>query len=122
MAYQADDKYYGLIRSRSALASSPCSRTVSRLRSGKFATWNAGICCGRARDENVDDVGFVREIVKQLKTQLNVDPNRIFANGMSNGGMMSYRLACEMADTFRAIAAVAGTDGTTECNPVPAGV
>ncbi len=36
---------------------------------------------------------------------------------MSNGGLMSYRLACEMADTFKAIAAVAGTDNTLSCTP-----
>jgi polyhydroxybutyrate depolymerase len=118
MEYQADDKYYGLItKSENAGFIAVFPNGSSRLRSGKLATWNAGICCGRARDENVDDVGFVREIVVQLKTRLNIDPNRIFANGMSNGGMMSYRLACEMADTFRAIAAVAGTDGTKQCSP-----
>ena len=36
---------------------------------------------------------------------------------MSNGGMMSYRLACDAADVFRAVAAVAGTDGTPSCRP-----
>jgi polyhydroxybutyrate depolymerase len=36
---------------------------------------------------------------------------------MSNGGMMAYRLACEMADTFRAVASVTGTDGTLSCTP-----
>jgi polyhydroxybutyrate depolymerase len=118
MEYQADDRYYGLTsKSESAGFIAVFPNGHSRFRSGKFATWNAGICCGRARDENVDDVGFVREIVKRLKTQLNVDPNRIFANGMSNGGMLSYRLACEMPETFRAIASVAGTDGTRNCSP-----
>ena len=92
----------------------------SRLPSGKFATWNAGNCCAGARDRNVDDVGFVRALVAQLQERVNVDRQRIFATGMSNGGMMSYRLACEMADTFRAIAPVAGTDGTLVCAPARA--
>ena len=118
MEYQADDKYYGLItKSERAGFIAVFPNGSSRFRSGKLATWNAGICCGRARDNDVDDVGFVREMIAQLKARLNVDPNRIFANGMSNGGMMSYRLACEMADTFRAIASVAGTDGTKSCSP-----
>lgn len=118
MDYQADDKYYHLVsKSDSAGFIAVFPNGYSRLPSGKFATWNAGICCGKARDENVDDVGFIREVVQRLKAQLNVDPDRIFANGMSNGGMMSYRLACEMPETFRAIAAVAGTDGTKSCNP-----
>lgn len=42
---------------------------------------------------------------------------KIFATGMSNGGMMSYRLACELSDTIDAIAAVAGTDNTISCTP-----
>jgi polyhydroxybutyrate depolymerase len=89
----------------------------SRLPSGKLATWNTGNCCAQARDRNIDDVGFVRSLVAQVQKQLNVDRLRIFATGMSNGGMMSHRLACEMADTFAAIAPVAGTDGTLECTP-----
>jgi polyhydroxybutyrate depolymerase len=118
MDYQADDKYYGMIsKSESAGFIAVFPNGYSRLRSGKLATFNAGICCGRARDEKIDDVGFVREILKRLKTQLNVDAGRIYANGMSNGGMMAYRLACEMADTFSAIASVTGTDGTLSCNP-----
>lgn len=85
---------------------------------GKLATWNAGICCGAARDTGSDDVGFLRAVVAAVQQRLAIDPQRIFATGMSNGGMMSYRLACEAADVFRAIAAVAGTDGTTDCRPV----
>jgi polyhydroxybutyrate depolymerase len=89
----------------------------SRFPGGKLATWNAGNCCANARDEKVDDVGFVRAIVQRLPTLVNVDSTRIFATGMSNGGMLSHRLACDMADTFRAIAPVAGTDGTLTCTP-----
>lgn len=89
----------------------------SRLPGGKLATWNAGACCGSARDEGSDDVGFVRAIVQQLTAHVTVDRQRIFATGMSNGGMFSHRLACDMADTFRAIAAVAGTDNTLQCQP-----
>jgi len=118
MDYQADDKYYGLI--------SKSERTgyvlvfpngFSKFPGGKLASWNAGNCCAAARDRNVDDVGFVREIIKDLRSQLNIDPNRIFANGMSNGALFSYRLACEMSETFKAIASVAGSDGTKSCSP-----
>ncbi len=89
----------------------------SALASGKFATWNAGRCCGQARDQDIDDVGFIRALLGHLRRQVNVDPRRIYANGMSNGAMMAYRLACEMSDTFTAIAAVAGTDNTRDCEP-----
>lgn len=118
MHYQADDAYYHLIsKSDQAGFIAVFPNGYSRLRSGKFATWNAGICCGKARDAQVDDVGFIQKVVADIKTKANIDPQRVYANGMSNGGMMSYRLACELADTFAAIAAVAGTDGTQHCTP-----
>lgn len=89
----------------------------SRFPGGRFATWNAGACCATARDEHIDDVGFVRAILAQVQTRVTVDPRRIFATGMSNGGMLSHRLACEAADIFAAIAPVAGTDNTLLCSP-----
>jgi polyhydroxybutyrate depolymerase len=118
MDYQANDKYYGLIsksEKEGFIVAFP--NGYSKLKSGKFATWNAGGCCGSARDGKVDDAGFIRQMVNKLAGQLNIDRTRIFATGMSNGGMMSYRLACEMPDVFKAIASVAGTDNTTACNP-----
>lgn len=118
MDYQADDARYGLTSASERegfVAVFP--NGYSRLASGKFATWNAGNCCGAARDNKVDDVGFIRQVVARVTQQLAIDPHRIFATGMSNGAMMSYRLACEMSDVFTAIAAVAGTDNTRQCQP-----
>jgi polyhydroxybutyrate depolymerase len=118
MDIQADDAYYGLItQSERSGYVIVFPNGYSRLRSGKLATWNAGICCGKARDENIDDVGLVRAVLADVQQRLHIDPARIYATGMSNGGMFSYRLACEMADTFQAIASVAGTDGTLNCQP-----
>ena len=51
-----------------------------------------------------DDVGFVRALIGELQTRNGVDPNRIFAAGMSNGGMFTQRLACEASGVFRAYA------------------
>lgn len=117
--FMADDDRYGLVgKAESAGFVVAFPNGYSKLPGGRFATWNAGGCCGDARDRQVDDVGFVRALVAQLKTQLNVDSARIFATGMSNGGMMAHRLACEAADVFRAVASVAGTDATTTCAPV----
>jgi polyhydroxybutyrate depolymerase len=118
MKIQATDAYYKQITKAEAegfIAVFP--NGSSSFQSGKLATWNAGRCCGWARDKNVDDVGFIREIIKTISQQLTIDKSRIFATGMSNGGMMAYRLACEMPETFRAVAAVAGTDNTTKCQP-----
>jgi polyhydroxybutyrate depolymerase len=118
MDYQADDARYGLIsKSEQAGFIAVFPNGYSKFRSGKFATWNAGNCCGGARDNHVDDVSFIRQVVANATRQMNIDRKRIYATGMSNGGMMSYRLACEMPDVFSAIAAVAGTDNTISCNP-----
>jgi len=119
MDYQANDKFYGLISTSERegfVVAFP--NGYSRFRGGKVATWNAGRCCGDARDGNSDDVGFIRKMVEDIRRRVNVDSARIYATGMSNGGLMSYRLACEMADVFSAIAPVAGTDNTITCSPV----
>lgn len=79
--------------------------------------WNAGNCCGYAFHEQVDDVGFVAALLDQLRADYAVDDRRVYATGMSNGGMMAYRLANEMAETFAAIAAVAGTMGFERATP-----
>lgn len=118
MDYQANDRRYGLISASERdrfIAVFP--NGYSKWRSGRFATWDAGACCGDARDKHIDDVGFIRQVVEGVTRKLNVDRDRFFAAGMSNGGMMSYRLACELPDIFKAIAAVAGTDNTTRCQP-----
>ena len=80
-------------------------------------TWNGGECCGYARQENVDDVGFVRAMVAELQAQVNIDSKRVYATGMSNGGILSHRLACEASDLFAAIAPVAGTLNFQPCTP-----
>lgn len=89
----------------------------SRFPSGILATWNAGACCGKAVEQNVDDVGFLKEVILRVARQANVDRTRVYATGMSNGGLMSYRLACELPHMIRAIAPVAGTDNTKSCSP-----
>lgn len=115
--YQADDSKYRLIsKSEQAGFIAVFPNGYSRFSSGILATWNAGGCCAGAMKNNVDDVGFIREVIARMKRQANIDPNRIFATGMSNGAMMSWRLACE-APEVRAIAPVEGTDNTSACRP-----
>ena len=81
-------------------------------------SWNAGDCCGNAMVKQVDDVGFVRALVAELQTQLCIDPRRIYATGMSNGGFMTHRLACEAADLFAAFAPVSAVNGMDDCTPI----
>lgn len=70
--------------------------------------WNAGTCCGYALRNKVDDVSFVRALIDDLNTHAGIDRTRIYATGLSNGAMMSYRLAAEAPDLIAAIAPVAG--------------
>jgi polyhydroxybutyrate depolymerase len=79
--------------------------------------WNAGNCCGYAQEQQIDDVRFVAQLLGDLARHVNVDPGRVYAAGMSNGGMMAYRLASELADRFAAVAVVAGAMGTETCSP-----
>lgn len=117
-AYMADDSKYGLQRKADEagfVVAFP--NGDSRFSGGRFATWNAGGCCGDARDRKVDDVAFARAVVAAVQARYSIDATRVFATGMSNGGMLSHRLACEAADVFRAVASVAGTDATASCTP-----
>ena len=116
--FMADEARYGLVgKAERAGFVVVFPNGYSRFPGGKFATWNAGGCCGNARDRGVDDVGFVRALVARVQSQLSIDSARVFATGMSNGGMLAHRLACEAPDVFRAVASVAGTDATTRCAP-----
>jgi len=74
----------------------------------RLLTWNAGTCCGYASTNAVDDVGFVLTLLADLAARTPVDHTRIYATGMSNGAMMSYRLAVEASEWIAAIAPVAG--------------
>lgn len=115
--FQADDSKYKLIsKSESAGFIAVFPNGYSRFPGGALATWNAGTCCGTAQSSDIDDVGFIREVIARVERQVRIDPRRIFATGMSNGAMMSWRLACE-APEIRSIAPVEGTDNTTHCVP-----
>lgn len=67
--------------------------------------WNVGFAGGSTSD----DVGFLSALIDVLHTQYNIDLNRVYSTGFSNGGFMSYRLACELGDRIAAIAPVSGT-------------
>jgi polyhydroxybutyrate depolymerase len=79
---------------------------------GKLAdallTFNGGGCCGYAMDNKVDDVAFTRTLLDDLATVVSVDTNRVFATGLSNGGIMSHYVASELSDRIAAIAPVGG--------------
>jgi polyhydroxybutyrate depolymerase len=86
---------------------------------GIAASWNAGACCGTAWSDSVDDVGFVRALLDAIAERYCIDPSRVFATGMSNGGFFSHRLACELSDRIAAVAPVAGVLGIPEAACAP---
>jgi polyhydroxybutyrate depolymerase len=80
---------------------------------GLGRAWNSGGgCCGRSSRDGVDDVGFISSAVADIGRNIAVDQSRIYATGISNGGMMSYALACNTG-LFAAI----GPDSATQLDP-----
>ena len=79
--------------------------------------WNVG---GFTIGSTIDDVGFTSALIDSLGSVYNIDNNRIYATGMSNGGYMSYLLACQLSDRIAAIASVTGSmtpEIISECQP-----
>ncbi len=74
---------------------------------GVNGAWNDGRAPTAATND--DDVRFLGDIVAFMKGQLNIDARRVYATGYSMGGMMSYRVGCELGDVFAAVGSVAST-------------
>ena len=104
----------GLAESNAFIAVHPDGVKVT---GGRGGVWNGGTCCGIAAREGVDDVGFVNGLLDELTVEHKIDPHRIFAFGHSNGAIMSYRLACELADRIAGIGVFAGALGVETCDP-----
>ena len=84
---------------------------------GVRGSWNTGgqEKVGYSSRANLDDVGFVAGVIDTMLASYPVDPGRVYAAGMSAGGMLTYRLACELPGRFSAVAVVAGTMDTVSC-------
>jgi polyhydroxybutyrate depolymerase len=85
---------------------------------GYDKSWADGRGASSADRRHVDDVGFLVALAGKLQNDFGVAPGHVFATGMSNGGFMTNKLACDRADVFAAIAPVAGTLGAgVACHP-----
>ena len=78
--------------------------------------WNAALNGGDNKSE-VDDLGFIEALINKLSSENLIDTNRVYAVGYSNGGMMSYALACYKSNLISAIGSVSGYMLQTECTP-----
>jgi polyhydroxybutyrate depolymerase len=92
---------------------------------GRDNSWNGYNCCGPSHQNGYDDVGYLRDLVADVSSKVNVDHRRIYITGISTGAAMTHRLACEAADLFAAAATFSMdlalpdvAEGITTCNPV----
>lgn len=81
--------------------------------------WDAAPACCNFTGSPVDDVGYLRSLIKEAIEVRPIDPARIYVFGHSNGGFMAYRLACELADEIAGVAVLAGSEGEAaqDCTP-----
>lgn len=84
---------------------------------GVGGSWHVNGCCGQAAQQNLDEVGAVRVILAEVMKQVCVDPRRIYASGISQGGGMAHHVGCLAADVFAAIAPVSSDLRTEPCAP-----
>ena len=99
------------------------SKFVVAYPDGLNRAWNVngGGCCGRPAKQGIDDVGFITAAVADIKRNVSIDASRVYATGMSNGGIMSYTLACDTS-IFAAIGPVSGTQLAPCRSPHPLSV
>jgi polyhydroxybutyrate depolymerase len=95
-------------------------RFIAAFPQGVLNSWNAGPCCPAASILGVDDVGFLQRVAAQLTQRSDVDPARLYLTGFSNGGIMTYAMACARPELFAAVAPMAGTNlsGCAPAQPV----
>lgn len=74
----------------------------------KLLHWNDGSQRSGQEENMVDDIAFFRQLIFRMEKEYYIDPKRIYATGISNGGIMTYRLGCELSNVLAAIAPVAG--------------
>ncbi|GEM_PF-872857 len=104
------------------LAAPPGNAGQSRQEYAGIQTWNAWMCCGYARDQKIDDVGFLSALIARLEAEFPVDPRRIHLAGFSNGAMLASRFALERPGVLASLASVAGylpCDQEPPAEPLP---
>jgi polyhydroxybutyrate depolymerase len=83
------------------------------------AFWNGTDACCDFLNTNVDDSGYLRQLIEIIQAQYAVDELSIHFTGISNGGFMTYRMACDHADLIASIAPLAGTTFLDDSNCTP---
>ncbi len=87
---------------------------------GVDRSWHDKRESGPAAEKNVDDVAFIRALIDKMITEHSADPKRVYVAGISNGGFMTMRLACELSEKIAAVATFIATmpeNGAEQCKP-----
>ncbi len=79
---------------------------------GLLQHWNAGHCCGKAAEDQIDDVGYLNASIDAASSRLAIDQDRIYMVGFSNGGMLTYRFCAEHGKRLAGAAVLAGAIGS----------
>ena len=85
-------------------------------------SWNFGVCCGDSKDNDINDVNFIRFLISHSQEEFPIDSNRVYLTGWSNGCAMSQALANEASDVITAVACVAMYfigDESPNYSPIP---
>ncbi len=77
----------------------------------KNLSWNGGSCCGNGVLSNIKDVEFINSLTDELLDKYKIDPKKVYVVGFSNGGLLTYRIASETPERYKAFAVVSGTIG-----------
>ena len=116
---QLQDRYFRLSRNRNKLGYILITPDGTKdANNNQF--WNASKACCDFAKTGVDDVGYIRGLIEKAQARYNIDPRRIYLFGHSNGGFMSYRMACEASDLIAGIVSLAGAALTEPANCSPA--
>tara|TARA_R110001592_G_scaffold229393_2_gene486080 strand:- start:468 stop:1595 length:1128 start_codon:yes stop_codon:yes gene_type:complete len=109
-----EQMYYGDFRAIADTANFILVHPMGTLDGSNQPYWNSGW------GGTVDDIGFTNALIDSLSAQYNINQDRVYSTGMSNGGFMSYTLACSLSNRITAIASVTGamnTNQSSSCSP-----
>lgn len=80
-------------------------------------SWHGGFCCTSGRGDPAADLRFVDQLISDVVASRRIDESRIYAVGFSAGGIMAYRLGCDLAARFAGVGAIAGSMVLEDCRP-----
>lgn len=116
--FEATTDFDGLAESNHFIVAYPDGTPITSITPNR-RVWNAGGCCSVAEQsrDDVDDVGFISEMITFLERSYDIDKTRVFVTGHSNGAMLGLRLACQLSATVDAVAVQSGDLFDVSCNP-----